>query len=82
MYLGSKQPCEAFHQNPHSAGCLLRDAITVRVIDTGANARGAISTRRRWAALGAISLVSLLLLLQDTAVSVVLPAVVTISGSR
>lgn len=44
-------------------------------MDSGANARGEISTRRHWAALGAISLVSLLLLLQDTAVSVVLPAV-------
>jgi EmrB/QacA subfamily drug resistance transporter len=40
-----------------------------------ADARGAISTRRRWGALAAVALISLLLLLQDTAVSVVLPAV-------
>lgn len=34
-----------------------------------------LSARRRWAALAALALISLLLLLQDTAVSVVLPAV-------
>ena len=45
------------------------------VSDAGATEPVVLSARRRWAALAALAMISLLLLLQDTAVSVVLPAV-------
>lgn len=46
-----------------------------RAGDRGAGAPVASSGRRRWAALGALAVTSFVLLLQDTAVSVVLPAI-------
>lgn len=54
------------------------DPVRRRMTDTtasGAGSRDAVSARRRWAALAAVSLIMLLLLLQDTAVNVILPTV-------